>query len=131
MNKFFAALTMTAAMAVVPAFAQGSKVTLRANVPFEFQVGKATMPAGEYEVKDGVNAETLLVKARDGKDAAFSITNPATPPAGAIEAALVFRTTADKHYLEAVWRNGNSRELPVHMDEAGGAITVIKAALVK
>ena len=73
--KVFTTMTLMAALAVAPAFAQ-PKPTVRADVPFDFVVGKAVLPAGQYDIKPGGSNETILVRETAGHSAAFVITYP-------------------------------------------------------
>jgi hypothetical protein len=127
--KIFTTMSLMAALAVAPAFAQ-PKPTIRANVPFDFVVGKAVLPAGQYDIKAGASLETILVRETAGSAGAFVITNPTGSAVSQDETSLVFRTTGDTHYLQAVNSPSGSRELR-NAPAKGGTVSVIKAALVK
>ena len=57
------------------AYAQSSE-SVRAKVPFDFKVGQATLPAGEYNLKyDPADARGVLtVRSADGHHEAFVLT---------------------------------------------------------
>ena len=130
MKRLITTLSVMAALVAAPAFAQ-SKPGVRANIPFSFVAGRATLPAGLYDIREGMNPETLLIKAVNTKDAAFVITNSTATPLSLDDAALVFRGGAETHYLTAVWRTSGSREIRNKNAEAVGRVSVIKAVLVK
>src|SRR3982751_4119545 len=105
--KLFTTMTFMAALAVAPAFAQ-SQPAVRATVPFDFVVGKAVLPAGQYDVKAGAGSATMIVRETVGNASAFVIATPGGTGT-AEEAALVFRTIGDTHYLQAVRNSFGSR----------------------
>ena len=109
MKRFFAALSVMAALVVAPAFAQ-SKPGVRANIPFSFVAGRATLPAGLYDIREGMNPETLLIKAVNSKDAAFVITNSTATPESLDDAALVFRGGAETRQHQAGKHRSEHRE---------------------
>jgi len=127
--KIFTTMTFMAALAVAPAFAQ-SQPSVRATVPFDFVVGKAVLPAGQYDVKAGPGTETMVVRETVGKASAYVITTPAGNGSSQ-EAALVFRTIGDTHYLQAVRNSFGARELHNSGPAKGGMVSVIKAAIVR
>ena len=127
--KIFTTMTLMAALAVAPAFAQNN-FAVRATVPFDFVVGKAVLPAGQYDVKAGAGSETLLVREREGDASAFVITSPAVAP-HADEISLVFRTIGDTHYLQTVRSSAGARDLSNSGPAKGGMVHVIKAAIVR
>jgi len=55
------------------AVVQAQSDTLVANIPFAFNVGKATLPSGEYRVKP-VNTSVLMIQSKDGHQAAIAMT---------------------------------------------------------
>jgi hypothetical protein len=127
--KIFSTMTLMAALAAVPVFAQ-NKPMLRATVPFDFVVGKAVLPAGEYDVKAATNNETLLVRETAGSASAFVITNPTGAYNQTAETALVFRNIGDTHYLQTVKSSAGDRQLH-NAPATGGTLRIIKAAIVK
>lgn len=126
--KLFATMTLMAALAVAPAFAQ-QKPTIRAIVPFDFVVGKAVLPAGQYDIKSSSSLETILVRETVGSASSFVITNSAGGLPVSNSSMLVFRTIGDTHYLQTVTTPFGSRELR-NAPAKGGTISIIKAALV-
>ena len=86
------------------------------NVPFDFVVGKKTLPAGRYTIKRFVrdNDKLLLVQSADGR-AVQSIQTSAVEASTAADAAqLKFHRYGDKYFLFQVWTPGaqTGRELP-------------------
>jgi hypothetical protein len=126
MMKLFTATALFAAVAAAPAFAQ-TTAGVRANIPFEFHVGKAVLPAGEYDFMDGLNRETLRIRSTDGKHSALVITYSQDAPAPRpTEPSVAFRHVGSERYLASVSRPANAREV---RSPSGDGYTVL--ALVK
>ena len=83
-----------------------------ANIPFQFNVGKAVLPAGEYHVKS-VNPSTFLIQSKDGHQAAVAITIGVSSSKEEDKGKLVFNRYGNQYFLSKVWRAGNreGREL--------------------
>jgi hypothetical protein len=102
--------------ATVAAQAQGVR-RIVVNVPFDFVVGRQTLPAGTYTVKQMTrdNDKMLLVQSADWHIAQIAQTSPVEASASAESAArLDFRRYGDKYFLARVWSAGQrvGRELP-------------------
>lgn len=107
------------ALAVISLFAllaapvvQAQSDSLVANIPFEFNVGKAVLPSGEYRVKP-MNPSTLMIQSKDGRKAAIAMTIGVDSPKGLSAGKLVFNRYGAQYFLSKVWRPGISvgREL--------------------
>lgn len=110
----FAILSLLFALAVVSVQAQSqSRITVK--VPFAFQIGDKTLPAGDYNIKQ-LSTGTLLVESTDGAESAIA------PAAGRVENGvnakpskekLVFRQYGERYFLAQVWmvRGASGREL--------------------
>ena len=100
------------------AFAVQAQTTrpLVVNIPFDFVVGKKTLPAGEYTIKRFVrdNDKLLLIQSADGQTAQSVQTSEVEAGAAADAAQLKFHRYGDKYFLFQVWTPGAQvgRELP-------------------
>ncbi|PYS92417.1 MAG: hypothetical protein DMF64_09030 [Acidobacteria bacterium] len=100
------------------AFAAQAQTTrpLVVNVPFDFVVGKKTLPAGQYTIKRLVrdNDKLLLVQSTDGRTAQSIQTSVVETNAATAAAQLKFHRYGDKYFLFQVWTPGTQtgRELP-------------------
>jgi hypothetical protein len=101
--------------ATAAAQAQGAR-RMVVNVPFDFIVGKRTLPAGTYVFKKMTddNDKPLLVRSADGHTTQIVLTS-AVEAARATEPTtrLDFRRYGDQYFLVRVWSAGQNvgREL--------------------
>lgn len=102
-------LTMVAGSA----FAQNE---IRANVPFNFNVNRTSMPAGEYTVSNvGIDSTALLIQSQDRQSVKLIVPNRAETLKPAERTKLVFHCYGkDQCFLYQVWVQGmkRGRELP-------------------
>ncbi len=111
-NSTFAMLSLSLLVAVVSVQAQ-SRGKLEVNIPFEFQIGSQTLPAGEYSVKR-LTQNSVLVRSRDGKLSAITQTPRAiTEDKNGKQEKLVFNQYGNQYFLSQVWmvRGSDGREL--------------------
>lgn len=110
----FAMLSLLFALAVVSVQAQ-SRSGITVKVPFAFQVGDKTLPAGDYSIKQ-LSQDALLIESTSGDERAIA------PAAGRVENSanaqpstekLVFRQYGEQYFLAQVWmvRGASGREL--------------------
>lgn len=95
-------------VAASPCYAQANGV--QGNVPFAFQVGSKTMPAGEYRVErlsipDG---SILVIRCTDGSAAALASTFGVDAKNGESQPKLVFHKYGSSYFLSEVW-TGDTR----------------------
>jgi hypothetical protein len=102
MNKkefaVLAVLVLVVAVAV-PLLAQ--TVRLTANIPFEFMVGKMTLPAGEYRINTSASLASVQIQSVEGNISALSLANRVDVKGQDPESAtkLVFNRYGDKYFL--------------------------------
>jgi len=91
-------LVLTAILALACSALQAQSLNARANVPFDFWMGKTLMPAGDYQV----NYSNGLLQVRDepgGESLETSLTIPEhklNPPK---QTVLVFNRYGDSYFL--------------------------------
>jgi hypothetical protein len=90
---------------------QAQSGMLVANIPFQFNVGKAVLPSGEYHIK--VTPSTFLIQSKDGHQAALANTIGVSSSKEEDKGKLVFNRYGNQYFLSKVWRAGNreGREL--------------------
>jgi hypothetical protein len=104
------------------AFAQTHrKVTLQASVPFAFEVGNRSFPAGSYifEMATGSPAVTdksavLVVRSSERKLYAAVATDITAMDAAPAAHKVEFVREGGRVYLAKVWHQGNAAGLNVH-----------------
>jgi len=84
------------------AFAQGYA---KANVPFDFKVGSAQMPAGTYEVKV---EEQNTISIRNGDSSAAALSNARREYPRNTTAKMVFHKVGSEYFLAEIWRNSST-----------------------
>jgi hypothetical protein len=100
----FSVLTMVLLMASGAANAQlGSTKGLRFNVPFDYNVGKATMKAGNCFVQHAGTQNALLI--RGNGSSALTLSGSVSRKAVS-ETKLVFNKYGDQYFLAQVWVEG-------------------------
>ena len=112
-KQIYRALAVTSLFGVLAApIVQAQSDTLVANIPFDFNVGKAVLPSGEYRVKP-VNPSTLMIQSKDTNQAAMAITIGVSSPKRGDTGKLVFNRYGNQYFLSKVWRPGETvgREL--------------------
>ena len=98
----------TAAVLALPLCSQ--EATLRAAVPFEFNVRNATAPAGTYVVRLFAGPLVQLVA---GSDSYSFFANPDAPYPASHETRLVFHRYGKQYFLSQVSTGATSRDVPV------------------
>jgi hypothetical protein len=127
--KIFTTATVFGLLALPVAHAQWS-TSIHGNIPFDFQVGKATFPAGEYVVSRNINSPMILTLASlDRKTGAIMFRASPTLGGSAQNAQLVFNRYGSTYFLREVWQGfpGNGNALWLSEDER--AIASQKAEL--
>ena len=81
---------------------------LKADIPFEFRAGEATMPAGPYMISPDrhVTRNVLLLNSRENDAAAFVLTITADTGQVQDQSRLVFHKYGDRYFLTQVWVSG-------------------------
>ena len=88
------------------AHAQSILWMVKASIPFEFNVGNRTMPAGQYSLVQLQQHSVQLRNAR-GEAIAFAFTSGVMSPGSAKISKLKFRVKGGHHILEQVWLRGS------------------------
>ena len=109
----FSLLTTVLLMAAGSAYAQlGSAQQVRANVPFDYKVGNATMKAGNCSIRATGTPDALAIRC-DGSEASLALTGSVSgKPAS--ETKLVFHKYGDEYFLAQIWVEGENtgRQFP-------------------
>ena len=93
------------AMLAAPAI-QAQSNAMVADIPFQFTVGKATLPSGEYRIKS-VSDSTLMIRSKDGHQGAMAMTVAVTSHESGDTGKLVFNRYGDQYFLSKVLPSGH------------------------
>jgi hypothetical protein len=118
--QLFSVLILAAAFTAAPAQAQNSS-RIDANIPFDFNIGNKSYPAGDYVIKISKSATDVtqfLLEDKEGKrlDNVLLSENGDTPRG---ESRLIFENRDNQHFLSKVLlddrgfsllRTGNKKE---------------------
>jgi hypothetical protein len=107
-SKTIAVLAFVAFLAVTACYAQ-STARLVANIPFEFRIHTATLPAGEYVVNPGVVPKVLLIRCVAENAWVFAQTSATQANQAPKSGMLVFNRYSNTYFLAQVWHPGNDR----------------------
>lgn len=128
--KYFAILACLAVVACVGVGVRAQESpSLKAHIPFSFVVGNKTFPAGEYELKRGLDnqPDLLLLEGVENRKDMFFLVHETIAPDYPSESKLVFHRYGERYFLSTIWMEGdrNGRETAEskaeHKLETGGA----------
>lgn len=118
--RTFTMLIVMLALGAVAVQAQSAN-QMKADIPFRFQIGDATLPAGEYTVRY-VNQDSgktaLLFKSTDGRTNRIITMMTTEKGAPQEKASLVFNQYGDQYFLSEVWTAGDQYGLALPKSRA-------------
>jgi hypothetical protein len=107
-NQLFALIGLGLLLATASAYAQTGVV--KANVPFNFIVNKAELPAGQYRIQPmGITASAMAIESPDGKVVQAFLPNACVSPQAQKTTKLVFHRYGTHYFLAQIWKAGNDR----------------------
>jgi len=81
---------------------------VKADIPFDFMVGKESMKAGHYQITGLTPSGTLVIhNLETKKSVTFQVTNGKTT-AGDSDAKLVFNRYGNQYFLTRIWDGGET-----------------------
>jgi hypothetical protein len=103
----FSLLTTVLLMAAGSAYAQlGSGQGVRANVPFDYKVGNATMKAGNCSIQPAGAPNALAIRCA-GSEAKLALSRSVSGKT-ATETKLVFHKYGEQYFLAQIWIKGEN-----------------------
>lgn len=106
--KMIALMVLVGSMAVAAQAQTGSRTQLVASIPFQFNVGDQTMPAGEYtvsQVNPSSDHAVLRLRGKDGSRTVMIQMNSVIAKANE-GSRLVFNHIGDEYYFSQAWVSG-------------------------
>lgn len=117
MKRFFymlLAVVVLAGVLVTNAQAQsGSSQRIVANIPFTFNVGKTSLPAGKYTItvlNPTSDRQILQIRSTNGRSSAMTLTSNVIGDVSE-DSKLVFERDGDRYYFAQAQMAGNSTSL--------------------
>ncbi len=98
-----ALLVLVGSMAVAARAQTGSRTPLIANIPFEFNVGNKTLPAGEYLIRSA--NVVLKIQSRHGKSGAM-VQMMQVEGKAQESAKLIFHRYGNDYFFAQAWVDG-------------------------
>ena len=105
-----ALLVLMGSMAVAAKAQNSGRRQMIANIPFQFNVGDTSLPAGEYavtQINPASDYAVLQIRARDGSRTAILPMNSAIRKSSD-GAALVFNRYGNKYFFAQAWVDGET-----------------------
>lgn len=112
MKRQIANLLGVFGLLLMAACASAQSVNVKTNVPFDFVVGNATLPAGAYSIQS-INYEsgssTLVIRGENGKPGRLIASNAAEKLEAAETSHLLFHRYGDTYFLAQIWMQGEQQ----------------------
>ncbi len=103
-----------AAMVLIVAPAARAQDEVAANVPFDFFVGTARMPAGDYLISEEFSGNVVKIAGMRNQQASFALTMGGSIDESLSQPELVFEKIGNTYFLERiVIDSDNVRDLPL------------------
>jgi hypothetical protein len=99
----FTSLVFAAVWLAGTAYAQSAQRVIKVQIPFEFNVGEKTFPAGDYSVAQPLQGFLALRDAR-GQTIASTFTHPVESSTAPEKPTLRFYFSGGQHTLTEVWQ---------------------------
>jgi hypothetical protein len=118
--KLMALLVLVGSMAVAAQAQTSGRTRLFASVPFQFNVGDKTMPAGDYvitQVNPSSDQAVLQLRSKDGSRTVMIQTINVTGKASA-GARLVFNRYGSQYFFSQAWTSTNADGLQATKSKA-------------
>lgn len=110
LTMLVAIITLALATAAVSANAQ-SRLTISAEIPFDFMVGDGKLPAGSYRVRAvTATGEVVLISNQNGKASAFRLSREIRDEDHS-KVSLMFHRYGDQYFLSEVWTGQTGRTI--------------------
>ena len=102
-------VVMSLLLTATGAFAQSY---VKANVPFDFKVGSAQLPAGSYDIKvDDTSSAAIVI--RNGETSASAMSTAWHESARNTSPKLVFHRVGNQYFLAEIWKSSNAEGMIV------------------
>jgi hypothetical protein len=121
MKRQIVSLVGVLGLLLVAACANAQTLKVTANVPFDFVVDKATLPAGAYSIDEITHGSAALtIRNRDAGVSKMQLADHANSLNASPDTRLVFHRYGERYFLSQIWIAGETsgREFPISKREA-------------
>ena len=103
---------------LVAACANAQNIKVKANVPFDFVVDKATLPAGDYTLDQlSASSRALAIRNREAGVGMIALPNAAESMNPSNDTRLVFHRYGEKYFLSQIWVQGEVEGCQLQMSK--------------
>jgi hypothetical protein len=122
--------------ATLTASLHAQTMDMKANIPFNFRIGNAAFPSGEYSIRNSDGVLFVKQTTRDRKGGIFLTVGEDHPKTSTRMGTLLFSRYGDAYYLSKVWTPDSSvaqalpktpreKELASHFGQPGTATVAL------
>ena len=116
-KRLLSLLAVSGLVFVLAAPLSAQAIRLSANVPFEFVAGLSTLPAGEYQLDNGIGPGVVRIWSEDSRSASLVTSLALSGPRDKtnIQPRLIFHRYGNQYFLSEVWSGyeTSGRMIPV------------------
>jgi hypothetical protein len=107
-NTALIIISLLMSVGMVSAHAQIGDSRVETDVPFQFIVGRTTLPAGKYEILNPgeFSPSVLEIRSLDGRSAVLFTTGSVQANHTPTNSELVFNKYGDSYFLYQIWVQG-------------------------
>ena len=128
MKRQIVSLLGVLGLLLVAACANAQGVNVKANVPFDFTIGKSSLPAGAYSIQSLATAtgSVLAIRGEHAAKNMLASANNAETLNPSPNSRLVFHRYGDQYFLSQIWLQGEKvgRQFRISRREAEMAKSV-------
>ncbi len=93
---------LAVSLVLVPAVCSAQEIKISVQIPFDFTVGRETLPAGEYQAGTVTDNGAIVLRGVSVKAAVMFMTTPESAK-GDASPKLVFSRYGDRYILSQIW----------------------------
>ncbi|MBL8191939.1 MAG: hypothetical protein JNK38_28265 [Acidobacteria bacterium] len=90
---------------------------IKADIPFDFQIGKKKMPKGDYIIESVGSSGTVLIRREKGGKA-VNVMTVVDKHTDKHKSKLVFRRYGDQYFLARIWDGSSESVLKIEKSSA-------------
>ncbi len=120
MKKILLSLVVVCCLGFSSAIAASSSLfsfRIKADIPFDFQIGKKKMPKGDYIIESVNDSGTVLIRREKGGKA-VNIMTIKDKHTDKHKSKLMFRRYGDQYFLARIWDGSSESVLKIEKSSA-------------